>query len=190
MTFSNESLEDALELLGELLTDRDEEVEVVAIGGGSLLLLGLIERATKDLDIVAVVNAGRYVSAKPLPDFLLSAVRDVAAATGLGEDWINGGPTSLLDFGLPEGFEQRTTTRRFGGLVLHLAGRKDQIFFKLYASVDQGPGSKHAVDLVKLEPSPGELSEAAAWCRTHDPSEGFSQQLELALRAFGGESER
>lgn len=48
MTFSSESLEDALELLGELLTDRGEEVEVVAIGGGSLLLLGLIERATKD----------------------------------------------------------------------------------------------------------------------------------------------
>ena len=80
------------------------------------MLLGLIERATKDLDIVAVVNAGRYVSAQPLPDFLLSAVRDVAAATGLREDWINGGPASLLDFGLPEGFEQRTTTRRFGGL--------------------------------------------------------------------------
>lgn len=74
----------------------------------------------------------------------------------------------MLDFGLPEGFEQRTTTRRFGGLALHLAGRKDQIFFKLYANADQGPGSKHAVDLVKLKPSP----------------------LELALRVFGGESER
>jgi hypothetical protein len=190
MAFSAQSLEDALELLGELLTDRGGKVEVVAIGGGSLLLLGLIARPTKDLDLVAVVNEGRYVSAKPLPEFFASAVRDVAAATGLREDWINGGPTSLLDFGLPDGFEKRTTTRRFGALVVHLAGHKDQIFFKLYASVDQGPGSKHAIDLAKLEPSPGELSEAAAWCKTHDPSEGFAQQLELALRAFGGDRER
>src|SRR5687768_12487283 len=141
MAFSSKSLEDALELLGEVLADRGNEVEVVAIGGGSLLLLGLIERPTKDLDIVAVVDAGTYRSASPLPDYLEAAVRDVAIATGLRPDWINGGPTSLLDFGLPEGFEQRISTRRFGGLLLHLAGREDQICFKLYATVDQGPGS-------------------------------------------------
>jgi hypothetical protein len=190
MAFSSKSLEDALEVLGEVLADRGKEVELVAIGGGSLLLLDLIERPTKDLDLVAIVSARRYVSATPLPDYLSSAVREVAAAMGLQDDWINGGPTSLLDFGLPEGFEQRTTTRRFGGLVLHLAGRRDQIFFKLYAAVDQGPGSKHVVDLAKLEPLPEDLTGAAAWCRTRDPSEGFARQLELALRAFGVRDER
>lgn len=190
MAFSSKSLEEALETLGEVLSDRGDEVEVVAIGGGSLLLLDLIERPTKDLDIVAVVRGGRFVSASPLPDFLVSAIRDVAEAIGLREDWINGGPTSLLDFGLPDGFEERTTTRRFGGLVVHLAGRKDQICFKLYASVDQGPRSKHAVDLSKLKPSPRELAEAAEWCRTHDPSDGFAQQLALVLQAFGGDDER
>ncbi len=190
MNFLAGALEEALETLGELLADRGEEAEVVAIGGGSLLLLGFIARPTKDLDLVAVVDEGKYVSAEPLPDFLSSAIRDVAAATGLREDWINGGPTKLLDLGLPKGFESRTTTRHFGGLVLHLAGRKDQVFFKLYASVDQGPDSKHAIDLRKLQPSSDELNAAAAWCRTHDSSEGFEQQLELALRAFGGENER
>lgn len=112
------------------------------------------------------------------------------SSESLEEDWLNGEPTSLLDFGLPAGFDERVITRRFGGLIVHLAGRKDQIFFKLYASVDQGPNSKHAVDLEKLAPSRSELVEAAAWCRTHDPSEGFAQQLELALQAFGGNGER
>ena len=190
MAFSSKSLEEALDMLGEVLADRGESVEIVAIGGGSLLLLHLIERPTKDLDIVAIVSGRSYVSAAPLPDFLLSAVRDVAAATGLREDWLNPGPASLLDFGLPEGFETRTTTRHFRSLTVHLAGRKDQIFFKLYASVDQGPSSKHAVDLRKLAPSPEELGEAAAWCRTHDPSEGFAQQLQLALQALGGDHGR
>ena len=36
--------------VGDLLTDRREPMEVVAIGGGSLLLLGLIKRPTRDLD--------------------------------------------------------------------------------------------------------------------------------------------
>ncbi len=44
MNFLAGALEEALETLGELLADRGEEAEVVAIGGGSLLLLGFIAR--------------------------------------------------------------------------------------------------------------------------------------------------
>jgi hypothetical protein len=78
------------------------------------------------------------------------------------------------------------STRRFGGLIVHIAGRFDQICFKLYASVDQGPRSKHAADLKRLNPSSLELEGAAAWCTTHDPSAGFAEQLALALAALGG----
>jgi hypothetical protein len=37
------SLSDALTAVGDLLADRGHAIEVVAIGGGGLLLLGLIE---------------------------------------------------------------------------------------------------------------------------------------------------
>lgn len=185
MAFSTTTLTEALETLGELLTERGHVVEVVAIGGGSLLLLDLIKRPTKDLDIVAIVRAGSYVTAKPLPDFLIAAVRDVAEVAGLTEDWLNPGPTSLLDFGLPADFEQRVETQRYGGLVVHIASRFDQICFKLYACVDQGPRSKHAQDLRTLRPTPEELRAAAAWCTTQDPSEGFAGQLDLALGELG-----
>ncbi len=122
--FTSSSLVEAFETLGEVLTDRRQSAEVVVIGGGSLLLLKLIERPTKDL--------------------------------------------------------------RFGGLILHVAAREDQICFKLYASVDQGPRSKHTQDLRRLHPSSEELARAAAWCKTHDPSEGFAEQLALTLHALGG----
>ena len=51
-------LERALEMLGELIADRGLSFEVHAIGGGSLLLLGLLDRPTEDLDLVAIVRAG------------------------------------------------------------------------------------------------------------------------------------
>jgi len=42
-------LEQALDMLGQLLEDRKQHCEVVAIGGGSLLLLGQTARPTRDL---------------------------------------------------------------------------------------------------------------------------------------------
>ena len=69
--------------------------------------------------------------------------------------------------------------------MLHLADRRDQIFFKLYAAADQGPRSKHFEDLRRLEATPDELHAAAAWAQTHDPSEGFGSELRRALRDLG-----
>jgi hypothetical protein len=188
--FTASSLEEALEVLGEVLADQGNSAALAVIGGGSLLLSQLIERPTKDLDVVALVIAGEYRRAMPFPDFLAAAVRDVAAAKGLTPDWLNPGPTDLLDFGLPVGFEQRATLRRFGALSLHVASREDQICFKLYAYIDQGPRSKHAADLKRLSPSANELQWAGDWCRMQDPSDGFAQQLELALQTLGGTDER
>ena len=73
----------------------------------------------------------------------------------------------------------------FGALEIRLADRVDQIHLKLYASVDQGPESKHVADLRALQPTREELLSAAGWARTHDPSEGFRAELDAALEAFG-----
>lgn len=178
-----------METLGEVLQHRGQSAELAVIGGGSLLLSKLIERPTKDLDVGALVIAGAYQQAQPFPEFLTRAVQDVAAATGLRSDWLNAGPASQLALGLPTGFAERTTVRRFGALSLHVASREDPICFKLYASADLGPRSKHVVDLVALGPTPDELAWAAAWCREQDPSEAFDQQLALALHTLGGTGE-
>lgn len=47
--------------------------------------------------------------------------------------------------------------------------------------------SKHAADLRALQPTPEELLAAARWSRTHDPSEGYRQELLGALTALGVE---
>lgn len=158
------TLESALAMLGQRLSRSKQHYEIVAIGGASLLLLGYIDRTTKDLDLVAMMDAGRLISAKPLPQGLLKEIANVGTALELGEHWINGGPTSLLESGLPEGFEGRLVVKNYDNLAVYFAGRLDQICFKLYAAVDQGPSSKHFIDLKKLEPSHEELLIAKKWC--------------------------
>jgi hypothetical protein len=41
------------------LQERGFSCELVAAGGSALLLLGLLERPTRDLDVVALVEGGR-----------------------------------------------------------------------------------------------------------------------------------
>jgi hypothetical protein len=178
-------LDQVLRTLGAVLEQRGRRFEIVTVGGSSLLLLGLGHRATRDLDVVALVEEGRYVRATPLPVDLAEAVRDVGDTFGLPADWLNPGPTDLLDFGLPAGFELRVQTRHYQGLVVHIASRFDQVCLKLYAAVDQGPRSKHTDDLRRLNPSRPELLAAARWARTHDPSGTFRQELRAALHSFG-----
>lgn len=188
MDIQSINLERALKVLGDLLADRGHYYEVVAIGGGGLLLLGQIEHPTKDLDLIALVEAEQLVSAIPLPMNLLQAAVDVGRALNLGEGWLNIGPASLFEMGLPEGFKERMHTRHYGGLTIHLAGRLDQICFKLYAAVDQGPFSKHFADLKRLNPTHEELQTARHWCVRQDVSDAFAIDLNQAVVALGVEN--
>jgi hypothetical protein len=181
---SAEATSNLLRALGEQLAAHGERYSLAVVGGSALLALGLVSRATRDVDVVAIVDDNEFVSAQPLPGGLADAARAVARDFGLSDDWLNPGPTSLLDLGLPDGFEERAQRRDFGpGLEILFASRVDQIYLKLYATVDQGPG-KHLTDLQALAPTERELLDAARWSRTHDPSDGYRSVLATVLAHF------
>jgi hypothetical protein len=69
-------------------------------------------------------------------------------------------------------------------LVVRFTARFDQIHFKLFAMVDQG-GGRHEADLRALHPTHGELTAAARWPVTQDPSPGYRSVLVDALRVLG-----
>ena len=185
--FTLDAIDEALRALGDLLRDRGERIRVVAIGGGGLLLLGITNRPTKDLDLVAVLDAHGMISAEPMPPALARAAIEVAQLLALATDWINPGPTSLLRFGLPDGFLTRAIVRDYGGLVVHLASRFDQIHFKLFAAAEDRPGGKHHLDLVRMQPTADELRLALGWACSHDPSDAFRILAVQVLAAFGVE---
>jgi len=187
-TIGRAQLETALAALGELLAARGLHYEVVLVGGGNLILRQLINRpTTKDLDILGEWTADGVRPIRPLPEPLRDAVIDVGRTYGLADDWLNNGPDSLLDFGLPDGFAERLERRDYGGLVAWLAAWFDMVCFKLYAAVDQGPRSRHFQDLHDLGPGRDDLLAAARWARSHDPSSGFRRLLVETLRRLGVE---
>lgn len=187
MDITPETLDTILGALGEQLQAANAPQEIVVIGGSALAALGLVSRATRDVDLVAIAEGGEFRSADPLPAALREARDRVARDFDLDPNWLNGGPTDLLKWGLPEGFVRRIVTRRYGGaLTVHFASRLDQIHFKLFAMVDQA-GGRHEADLRALRPSRQELIAGARWSMTQDPSPGYRMVLEEALGALGVE---
>jgi len=180
-----ERLENALHLLGAVLEERSANIGVLVVGGSSLLLLGVVQRPTADVDIVGFTSPAGYVRADSLPEVLTEAVRDVGEALGLGASWLNAGPAGLIDFGLPVGLADRVEIRRYSGLEVHLPAREDLVCFKLYAAVDQTERSKHFTDLRALAPTDEDLLVAARWTRTQDPSPGFLGGLRRILALLG-----
>lgn len=181
------TLDEALSLLGELVAGHPPQHYVVC-GGSSLIALGLIRRiTTKDVDVLARVENGELVCAKPLPPWMVEARKRVEDDLGLKPLWFNTGPSddSFFRMGLPEGLVDRLTTKEYGpSLRISFISRLDQIHLKLYATADQDAG-RHYKDLQDLEPTREELLQAARWTRTQDPSEGFRFVLGEVLKAFG-----
>ena len=185
------TLDLAMKSLAIRLSENNaEKIEIVVCGGSALVLTGMVLRTTKDVDIVALIRAGRLVSPAPLPDELIQAASEVAEDLAIDSNWLNNGPSSgeggLFQMGLPLGFADRLISEAYGEcLRVHFIDRLDQIHFKLYASVDRG--GYHIEDFRALIPTPDELESACRWCMTHDVSEGFRMVLSHLLKELGYE---
>jgi hypothetical protein len=190
MPLAGESdIENALQKLGELLALRAETYAIVVLGGAALNLLGIVDRVTTDVDILAFAEQaggqpGKLVEPPdPLPEPLVRAARTVARDLGLDDDWLNTGPALQWRSGLPRGLEGRVHWRQYGpALQVGLVDRYDLIFFKLYAAADStGPQSVHYQDLLALQPRAEDLAAARDWVATQDASPEFQRVLEVVV---------
>lgn len=188
MFTNKKDVEKILGALGEELAVVRFSADLLVCGGSALTALGFIERATKDVDVLAFVDSKVGLTAHtatPFPANLQTAASRVADFFKLPKNWLNPGPTSALDLGLPQGLLERSEIHRFGDyLIVRFLSRLDQIHFKLYAATDQGPG-KHYQDLLSLHPLENEIEAAARWSRTHDPSDGYLQELRKVITSLG-----
>src|SRR5579862_6924549 len=178
---SGRAIETALQRVAELLAFAGERYAIVVIGGAALNLLGIVDRPTVDVDILAFREQRLRPPPDPLPVPLTRAIATVARDLSLDEHWMNGGPALQWQQGLPDGLEGRIQWRHYGpierpdlGLDVGLVSRRDLIFFKLYAAADYAtPRSVHYKDLIALSPTSNELSMAAEWIRPQNASPVF-----------------
>ena len=165
-------------------------IEMVVCGGAALNILGFVSRPTEDVDVIAFVKQNKeLIKARPLLPELVEAAKRVREDFNLTDNWLNAGPADVMDLGLPDGLMNRVETRKYGkALTIHFLSRYDQIYFKLYAVIDQGYG-RHYDDLMELNPTANELESAARWSMTHDTSEEFRQVLIDFLKQIGQKDE-
>ena len=182
----------ALALVGELLAAEGHAYAVTILGGAALNLLGIVQRTTTDVDILAFATpwagesapaqARLYEPPEPMPEPLARAARTVARDLDLDPHWLNTGPALQWRAGLPPDLERRVSWRRYGALWVGVVGRYDLVFFKLFAATDStGPKSVHYQDLLALSPSLAELDAAATWVRLQDASLEFSNVLDRVI---------
>ncbi len=178
-------LQTALQQLNEQLQiTQSPKTELVVCGGSALIAMGLVPRTTCDLDIIALIQDEQMCSATSLPDYLQQAALRVARNLKLPENWLNNGPASQFQLGLPDGFQNRLTVREIGEkLVVHYVSRLDQIYFKVFAAADRG--GYHVNDLRMLNPSEEELVKACKWCMTIDVSPTFREILITMFKQLG-----
>ena len=134
-------IEQALQAVGELVTAEGHSYAIVILGGAALSLLGIIDRATRDVDIVAFASDSSpggspklVMPPQPMPEPLARAIRTVAGDFGLDEKWLNTGPDLQMRMGLPDGMAARLEWRDFAGLRVGLTSPRDLVAFKLFAA--------------------------------------------------------
>ena len=72
------SLDRALGLLGDLMRVRHHPpIHLVVCGGSALIALRLVTRTTQDVDVLATLENGQLLCARPLPEWLLAAAESV-----------------------------------------------------------------------------------------------------------------
>ena len=175
---------------GQIRLRGEGPLRAVVCGGTALAVLGLVDRATKDVDVLAFAREREgeiaLEKASPMPAWLEDAAERVGRDFSLPPGWFNAGPTGQLDLGLPDGCIGRLVSIRYGHAleVLYLH-RIDQIHFKLFAAVDRG--GYHVQDLLALGPNVDEMTAAARWVLTQDVSVPFRELLCQLLARTGHE---
>lgn len=113
------ALRHALTAVGELLANENESVAIVVTGGATLSLLGIVDRATSDVDVIARAGRGEDGAVEleppePFPDALERAIHTVARDFELDEDWMNAVVGMQWSQGLPPWFRDEIEWTNYG----------------------------------------------------------------------------
>jgi Nucleotidyltransferase of unknown function (DUF6036) len=137
------------------LSAKNLYLEGVIVGGSSLVLLGVTNRQTQDVDLL-----NENIEEKILKEAKIFALKE-----GISEVWLNNEPAPLRR-DLPMGWEKRLVVAFEGSAILFKTlARQDLLKTKLWALCDR---TRDLEDVLALQPTLLELQEALAWLEPLD----------------------
>lgn len=159
-------------LFDRYLTERGLTFSAIAIGGAALAILEIIARPTRDVDLLE----------HEIPKVIREAAQTFATTHALSEDWLNTGPSSLMQ-NLPPDWRKNLQSLYAGqSLNLSTLGRRDFILAKFWAMCDR---MRDIDDLVAIAPTDIEIKFASDWAKPLDGNPQWPQHVEnmaFALR--------
>lgn len=166
----------------QIKAHKGHPYSIAVCGCTALIAKGLINRKTRDVDVLGEVSIdnGKTIIKKTVefPSWFIKAVNAVGFESNMPDNWFNAGPTMQVDYGLPEGIESRLEKISYGEyLKIYYISRFDQIFFKLNHSICVGGEGYHVDDLFNLNPTQEEIYQACIWLLNQYKSEHIKQGL-------------
>lgn len=159
---------EALSLLSQFLArDKAPPTWLIVCGGSALQAHGIIQRATKDVDIFAERNEINGISAAyPLSAALQKNIQSVAKILKLPNNWLNAS-TSFFQLPLgdyPSYFWADLKDEEYGSHVkVSYLSPKGLVTLKTLAAL-QREASRDTEDLIALAPSEEDMTQALDWC--------------------------
>lgn len=169
-------MKEVLTAFGEFLAERQLSFDVTIIGGAALLAMGIIDRATQDVDCLD----------PDIPTDVQQAAVDFAEeysgpGAPLRHDWLNNGPSSLRD-DLPAAWRDGVVVLyQSGGITVRTLGRQDLLMTKLFAFCDRQQDEE---DCVALAPTAQELRDSLAWLDDRDGNPLWPEHVRTSLKAI------
>ena len=166
-----------IEAFDRHLAGRGLRFEGVVIGGSALVMMGVVSRFTRDVDVLMPA----------LPEAIVAAARDFAkqqrqAGNDVIDDWLNNGPMQLGEV-LPAGWRERVEPLFKGEvIVFRTLGRPDLLKSKLFALADRGTDLE---DCIALRPTADELAECLPWLELQDGNDLWPAHVRDMVAALG-----
>lgn len=168
---------ETIEAFDRYLVGLSLRFEAVVIGGAALNLLGVVDRVTRDCDVLEPT----------VPPEIAEAARAFAAlestsGNALQQDWLNNGPETLAG-SLPPGWHARLSTVFEGeAITLRCLGRPDLLKSKLFALCDR---AIDLADCLALKPTAEELADALPWALGQDTNPGWPDHVRETFEDLG-----
>ena len=164
---------ETIEAFDRFLAIQGVRSELIVIGGAALSLLGIIERPTRDCDVLDPPVDARLDACSQ--EF---ARQRSAQGFPLAVDWLNHGPASLVQV-LPVGWRQRVIPLFQGqALTLRTLGRSDLLATKVWALCDRGTD---LADCIALAPTPDETTALRPWLIQQDLNPSWPEHVDAVV---------